>query len=82
MSPLELASTEIGEPATSRSLWASLFALDPAGVGWRACFLLNVPIGAIALALARVTLSELAIEALYPNKADTALRLMRAAGAG
>src|SRR5579875_2228189 len=28
-----------------------LIALDPAGLGWRACFLINVPVGAVALAL-------------------------------
>jgi MFS family permease len=30
----------------------ALIALDPAGLGWRACFLINVPIGASALLLA------------------------------
>jgi EmrB/QacA subfamily drug resistance transporter len=29
----------------------ALIALDPAGLSWRACFLINVPIGAIALLL-------------------------------
>ncbi len=28
-----------------------LIALDPAGLGWRACFLINLPVGAAALAL-------------------------------
>jgi EmrB/QacA subfamily drug resistance transporter len=29
-----------------------LIALDPLGLGWRACFLINVPVGALALLLA------------------------------
>jgi MFS family permease len=29
----------------------SLIALDPAGLGWRTCFLINVPIGLLALVL-------------------------------
>jgi EmrB/QacA subfamily drug resistance transporter len=29
----------------------ALIALNPAGLGWRACFLINIPIGAVALAL-------------------------------
>ena len=29
----------------------ALIAIDPAGLSWRACFLINVPIGAIALVL-------------------------------
>jgi EmrB/QacA subfamily drug resistance transporter len=33
-------------------LGGALIALDPAGVGWRACFLVNVPVGALALAAA------------------------------
>jgi EmrB/QacA subfamily drug resistance transporter len=29
----------------------ALIALNPAGLGWRACFLINIPIGVVALAL-------------------------------
>ena len=35
-----------------------LIALDPAGLGWRACFLINVPIGAVALLLAPRVIPE------------------------
>ena len=36
----------------------ALMALDPAGVGWRACFLVNLPVGVAALALAPRLLPE------------------------
>jgi EmrB/QacA subfamily drug resistance transporter len=36
----------------------ALIALDPAGLDWRACFLVNVPVGLAALALVRRTVPE------------------------
>jgi EmrB/QacA subfamily drug resistance transporter len=37
--------------AGGQLLGGALVQLDPAGLGWRSCFLINVPIGALALAL-------------------------------
>ncbi|MBO0809226.1 MAG: MFS transporter, partial [Actinobacteria bacterium] len=37
----------------------ALIQADIAGLGWRACFLVNVPVGAAAIALARVLVPEL-----------------------
>jgi EmrB/QacA subfamily drug resistance transporter len=39
-------------------LGGALIALNPGGVGWRACFLVNVPVGALALVLAPRVLGE------------------------
>jgi len=36
----------------------ALVALDPAGLGWRSCFLINLPIGAVALAFAPRAIAE------------------------
>jgi EmrB/QacA subfamily drug resistance transporter len=36
----------------------ALIALDPAGLGWRACFLINVPVGVAALVLAPRVIPE------------------------
>jgi EmrB/QacA subfamily drug resistance transporter len=36
----------------------ALIALDPAGLGWRSCFLINVPIGTAALILAKRLVPE------------------------
>lgn len=36
----------------------ALINLDAFGLGWRSCFLINLPIGALALALARPTIAE------------------------
>jgi EmrB/QacA subfamily drug resistance transporter len=36
----------------------ALIELDPAGLDWRACFLVNVPVGLLALALVRRTVPE------------------------
>jgi EmrB/QacA subfamily drug resistance transporter len=43
----------------------ALIALDPAGLGWRACFLINVPVGGAAVALAPrlIPASERQVEA-------------------
>jgi EmrB/QacA subfamily drug resistance transporter len=38
--------------AGGQLIGGGLIALDPAGLGWRTCFLINVPIGLAALALA------------------------------
>jgi MFS family permease len=38
--------------AGGQLIGGALIALDPAGLGWRACFLINVPIGVVALAMA------------------------------
>jgi EmrB/QacA subfamily drug resistance transporter len=45
----------------------ALIALDPAGLSWRACFLINVPIGALALVLVP--------RVLPPSRRDIASRL-------
>ncbi len=37
--------------AGGQLIGGALIALDPLGLGWRSCFLINVPIGALALAL-------------------------------
>ena len=36
----------------------ALIEADVAGLGWRSCFLINVPIGVAALALARALVPE------------------------
>jgi MFS family permease len=36
----------------------ALIAIDPAGLGWRSCFLVNVPVGLVALAATRRTVPE------------------------
>jgi EmrB/QacA subfamily drug resistance transporter len=36
----------------------SLLAVNPAGLGWRSCFLINVPVGLLALLLARRLVPE------------------------
>jgi EmrB/QacA subfamily drug resistance transporter len=36
----------------------ALIALDPAGLGWRSCFLINVPVGVIAMLLAPRVIPE------------------------
>ena len=36
----------------------ALVAIDPAGLGWRSCFLINLPVGALALALAPRVIPE------------------------
>ena len=38
--------------AGGQLLGGALIALDPGGAGWRVCFLVNVPVGALALAAA------------------------------
>ncbi|MEV0235353.1 MFS transporter [Nonomuraea sp. NPDC050786] len=38
---------------SGQALGGLMVAADPAGLGWRACFLVNVPIGAVALSLTR-----------------------------
>jgi EmrB/QacA subfamily drug resistance transporter len=37
--------------AGGQLIGGGLIALDPLGLGWRSCFLINVPIGAVALAV-------------------------------
>jgi EmrB/QacA subfamily drug resistance transporter len=50
---LSLYSTTMGFAAAGGQLiGGSLIALNPAGLGWRTCFLINVPIGIAALVLA------------------------------
>ena len=44
--------------AGGQLLGGILIALNPGGVGWRACFLVNVPVGALALLLAPRVLGE------------------------
>jgi EmrB/QacA subfamily drug resistance transporter len=40
----------------------ALISLDPGGLGWRACFLINLPLGCLALALAPRTVPESQLE--------------------
>jgi EmrB/QacA subfamily drug resistance transporter len=50
---LSAYGTSMGLAAVGGQLiGGALIALDPAGLGWRTCFLINVPIGVLALALA------------------------------
>ena len=49
---LSVYSTTMGFAAAGGQLiGGALIALNPAGLGWRTCFLINIPIGAIALML-------------------------------
>lgn len=47
---------------TGQMLGGLFLKLDPLGLGWRALFLINLPIGAVALAIARRTLREVRTE--------------------
>jgi len=47
---------------TGQVLGGMLLHLDPLGLGWRALFLINLPIGAVAFALARRSLREVRTE--------------------
>lgn len=50
---LSAYGTSMGVAAAGGQLiGGGLIALDPAGLGWRTCFLINVPVGLLALALA------------------------------
>ncbi|MFD9408948.1 MFS transporter [Streptomyces sp. NPDC059989] len=45
----------VGVAGTSgQAVGGLLLAMDPAGLGWRTCFLVNVPLGVAALALTRL----------------------------
>jgi EmrB/QacA subfamily drug resistance transporter len=49
---LSLYSTTMGFAAAGGQLiGGALIALNPAGLGWRTCFLINIPIGVVALLL-------------------------------
>lgn len=49
---LSMYGTVMGLAAVGGQLiGGALIALDPAGLGWRACFLINLPVGVAALAL-------------------------------
>jgi EmrB/QacA subfamily drug resistance transporter len=49
---LSAYGTSLGFAAVGGQLiGGALIALDPAGLGWRTCFLINVPIGVVALVL-------------------------------
>jgi EmrB/QacA subfamily drug resistance transporter len=50
---LSVYGTVMGLAAVGGQLiGGALIAIDPAGLGWRSCFLINVPVGVLALALA------------------------------
>ncbi len=50
---LSLYSTTMGFAAAGGQLiGGALIALNPAGLGWRTCFLINIPIGTVGLLLA------------------------------
>ncbi len=44
--------------AGGQLIGGGLIALDPLGLGWRSCFFINVPIGALALALTPALIPE------------------------
>jgi EmrB/QacA subfamily drug resistance transporter len=51
---LSAYGTSMGFAAAGGQLiGGALIAINPAGLGWRTCFLINVPVGLIALALTR-----------------------------
>ncbi len=59
MRALSVYGTIMGFAAVGGQLiGGALIALDPAGLGWRACFLINVPVGATALLLSRQLIPE------------------------
>ena len=50
---LSVYGTSLGLAAVGGQLiGGALIALDPAGLGWRSCFLINVPVGVAALVMA------------------------------
>ena len=59
MRALSAYGTVMGLAAVGGQLiGGALIAADPAGLGWRSCFLINVPVGAVALALAPRVIPE------------------------
>jgi EmrB/QacA subfamily drug resistance transporter len=52
--------------AGGQLIGGSLIALDPLGLGWRSCLLINVPIGAVALALTPALIPDSARSARAP----------------
>ena len=64
---LSVYGTVMGGAAVSGQLiGGALMALNVAGLGWRSCFLINVPIGAVALALAPRLVPESRTQASAP----------------
>ena len=56
---LSVYGTSLGLAAVGGQLiGGALIALDPAGLGWRSCFLINVPVGVAALAVAPRVIPE------------------------
>jgi EmrB/QacA subfamily drug resistance transporter len=56
---LSMYGTVMGLAAVGGQLiGGALIALDPAGLGWRSCFLINLPVGVAALALAPRAIPE------------------------
>jgi MFS family permease len=56
---LSAYGTSMGFAAVGGQLiGGALIALDPAGLGWRTCFLINIPVGVAALALAPRVIPE------------------------
>ena len=56
---LSVYGTVMGLAAVGGQLiGGALIAVDPAGLGWRSCFLINVPVGVAALALAPRVIPE------------------------
>ncbi len=56
---LSVYGTSLGLAAVGGQLiGGALIALDPAGLGWRSCFLINVPVGVAALAMAPRVIPE------------------------
>ncbi len=75
MRALSVYGTVMGLAAVGGQLIGGvLMSLDPAGLGWRSCFLINLPIGLAALALApRVIAESRQSGALGLDKTGTAL---------
>jgi EmrB/QacA subfamily drug resistance transporter len=56
---LSVYGTAMGLAAVGGQLiGGALIALDPAGLGWRSCFLINVPVGVVALLMAPRVIPE------------------------
>jgi EmrB/QacA subfamily drug resistance transporter len=56
---LSVYGTSLGLAAVGGQLiGGALIALDPAGLGWRSCFLINVPVGVVALLMAPRVIPE------------------------
>ena len=73
---LSVYGTSLGLAAVGGQLiGGALIALDPAGLGWRSCFLINVPVGVAALVMAPRVIPESRQPGAPLDLAELALRL-------